>query len=62
MKKMLSRHRIIYPLSHPMSEMKNLYNLKSIIWKNLYQEILSSSTDITEKSMKKICQQNLPHN
>ena len=53
MNKMVSRHRIIYPLSHPMSEMINLNNLKSIIWKNIYQEILSSSTNITEKSMKR---------
>ena len=62
MNKMLSRYRVIYPLSHPMSEMINLNNLKRLIRKHLYQEILSSSTNITEKSMKKICQQNLSHN
>ena len=50
--KILSRNIIIYLLSHAMSEMINLHNLQNMIWTNLYQEILSSSTNIRDKSVK----------
>ena len=52
MHKILSRNIIIYLLSHPMSKMINLHNLQNMIWTNLSQEILSSSTTITDKSVK----------
>ena len=52
MHKILSRNIIIYLLSHPMSAMINLHNLQNMIWTNLYQEILSSSTNIRDKSVK----------
>ena len=52
MQKILSRNIIIYLLSHPMSEVINLHNMQNMVWANLYQEILSSSTNIRDKSVK----------
>ena len=46
MHKILSRNIIIYLLSHPMSEMINLINLKSMIWKtyiNKYYQVVQTS-------------------
>ena len=46
MHKILSRNIIIYLLSHPMSEMVNLINLKSMIWKtyiNKYYQVVQTS-------------------
>ena len=49
MHKIFSKNLIIYLLSHPISEMINLINLKSMIWKTYikkyYQVVQTSQTN-----------------